>query len=170
MVATLRSHACSSPAERKPRCPSMNDRVRRTNAVPGRESTRYGDSTFRAIRICPGSGCASAPNVRTAITRRDLGITGGAAQRPQMARRSAWCVCRLGSWSGNSVAKTRVRKGRNITTVWIEKAVGADTPDKLDKAAVQRCVAVMAVMAYIAADIEQALSGELDRSPDRLRK
>lgn len=31
----------------------------------------------------------------------------------------------------------------------------ADTPDKLDKAAVQRCVAVMA---YIAADIEQALS------------
>ena len=33
----------------------------------------------------------------------------------------------------------------------------ADTPDKLDKAEVQRCVAVMAVMAYIAADIEQAL-------------
>lgn len=76
-----------------------------------------------------------------------------------MARRSAWCVCRLGSWSGNSVAKTRVRKGRNITTVWIEK--GADTPDTLDKldmAAVQRCVAVMAVTAYIAADIEQTLS------------
>lgn len=33
----------------------------------------------------------------------------------------------------------------------------ADTPDKLDKAEVQRCVAAMAVMAYIAADIEQAL-------------
>ena len=33
----------------------------------------------------------------------------------------------------------------------------ADTPDKLDKAEVQRCVAVMAVMAYIAADIEQSL-------------
>jgi carboxypeptidase Q len=33
----------------------------------------------------------------------------------------------------------------------------ADTPDKLDRAEVQRCVAVMAVMAYIAADIEQGL-------------
>ena len=33
----------------------------------------------------------------------------------------------------------------------------ADTPDKLDRAEVQRCVAAMAVMAYIAADIEQAL-------------
>lgn len=33
----------------------------------------------------------------------------------------------------------------------------ADTPDKLDKAEVQRCVAVMAVMAFIAADIEQGL-------------
>jgi carboxypeptidase Q len=33
----------------------------------------------------------------------------------------------------------------------------ADTPDKLDKAEVQRCVAVMAVMAYIAADLEQSL-------------
>ncbi|MCE2902732.1 MAG: M20/M25/M40 family metallo-hydrolase [Gemmatimonadaceae bacterium] len=33
----------------------------------------------------------------------------------------------------------------------------ADTPDKLDPAEVQRCVAVMAVMAYIAADIEQSL-------------
>jgi carboxypeptidase Q len=33
----------------------------------------------------------------------------------------------------------------------------ADTPDKLDPAEVQRCVAVMAVMAFIAADIEQAL-------------
>lgn len=33
----------------------------------------------------------------------------------------------------------------------------ADTPDKLDPAEVQRCVAVMAVMAYIAADIEQTL-------------
>ena len=33
----------------------------------------------------------------------------------------------------------------------------ADTPDKLDKAEVQRCVAAMAVMAYIAADIEQTL-------------
>ncbi len=33
----------------------------------------------------------------------------------------------------------------------------ADTPDKLDRAEVQRCVAVMAVMAYIAADIEQSL-------------
>ena len=33
----------------------------------------------------------------------------------------------------------------------------ADTPDKLDPAEVQRCVAAMAVMAYIAADIEQAL-------------
>ena len=33
----------------------------------------------------------------------------------------------------------------------------ADTPDKLDPAEVQRCVAVMAVMAYIAADLEQAL-------------
>lgn len=33
----------------------------------------------------------------------------------------------------------------------------ADTPDKLNPAEVQRCVAVMAVMAYIAADIEQAL-------------
>ncbi len=34
----------------------------------------------------------------------------------------------------------------------------ADTPDKLDPAEVQRCVAVMAVMAYIAADIEQSFS------------
>lgn len=33
----------------------------------------------------------------------------------------------------------------------------ADTPDKLDKAEVQRCVAAMAVMAYIAADLEQSL-------------
>ena len=33
----------------------------------------------------------------------------------------------------------------------------ADTPDKLDRAEVQRCVAVMAVMAYIAADLEQSL-------------
>jgi len=33
----------------------------------------------------------------------------------------------------------------------------ADTPDKLNPAEVQRCVAVMAVMAYIAADLEQAL-------------
>ena len=33
----------------------------------------------------------------------------------------------------------------------------ADTPDKLDRAEVQRCVAAMAVMAYIAADIEQGL-------------
>lgn len=33
----------------------------------------------------------------------------------------------------------------------------ADTPDKLNKAEVQRCVAVMAVMAYIAADLEKAL-------------
>lgn len=33
----------------------------------------------------------------------------------------------------------------------------ADTPDKLDPAEVQRCVAAMAVMAYIAADIEQSL-------------
>ena len=33
----------------------------------------------------------------------------------------------------------------------------ADTPDKLDPAEVQRCVAAMAVMAYIAADIEQGL-------------
>ena len=33
----------------------------------------------------------------------------------------------------------------------------ADTPDKLDPAEVQRCVAVMAVMAYIVADLEQAL-------------
>ena len=33
----------------------------------------------------------------------------------------------------------------------------ADTPDKLDRAEVQRCVAVMAVMAYIAADLEQGL-------------
>jgi carboxypeptidase Q len=33
----------------------------------------------------------------------------------------------------------------------------ADTPDKLDPAEVQRCVAAMAVMAYIAADLEQAL-------------
>jgi carboxypeptidase Q len=33
----------------------------------------------------------------------------------------------------------------------------ADTPDKLDRAEVQRCVAAMAVMAYIAADIEQSI-------------
>ena len=33
----------------------------------------------------------------------------------------------------------------------------ADTPDKLNPAEVQRCVAVMAIMAYIAADLEQAL-------------
>jgi len=33
----------------------------------------------------------------------------------------------------------------------------ADTPDKLNPAEVQRCVAVMAVMAYIAADLEQRL-------------
>jgi carboxypeptidase Q len=33
----------------------------------------------------------------------------------------------------------------------------ADTPDKLNPAEVQRCVAVMAVMAYIAADVEQRL-------------
>jgi len=33
----------------------------------------------------------------------------------------------------------------------------ADTPDKLDPAEVQRCVAAMAVMAYIAADLEQTL-------------
>ncbi len=33
----------------------------------------------------------------------------------------------------------------------------ADTPDKLDRAEVQRCVAAVAVMAYIAADIEQTL-------------
>jgi carboxypeptidase Q len=33
----------------------------------------------------------------------------------------------------------------------------ADTPDKLDKAEVQRCVAAMAIMAYIAADVEQSL-------------
>jgi carboxypeptidase Q len=33
----------------------------------------------------------------------------------------------------------------------------ADTPDKLDKADVQKCVAVMAIMAYIAADVEQSL-------------
>jgi carboxypeptidase Q len=33
----------------------------------------------------------------------------------------------------------------------------ADTPDKLDPKEVQRCVAVMAVMAYIAADLEQSL-------------
>jgi len=33
----------------------------------------------------------------------------------------------------------------------------ADTPDKLDPAEVQRCVAAMAVMAFIAADLEQAL-------------
>lgn len=33
----------------------------------------------------------------------------------------------------------------------------ADTPDKLDRAEVQRCVAAMAVMAYIAADLEQGL-------------
>ncbi len=33
----------------------------------------------------------------------------------------------------------------------------ADTPDKLDRAEVQRCVAAVAVMAYIAADIEQGL-------------
>jgi carboxypeptidase Q len=34
----------------------------------------------------------------------------------------------------------------------------ADTPDKLNPADVQRCVAVMAVMAYIAADLEQSLA------------
>jgi len=33
----------------------------------------------------------------------------------------------------------------------------ADTPDKLDPKEVQRCVAVMAIMAYIAADLEQSL-------------
>ena len=33
----------------------------------------------------------------------------------------------------------------------------ADTPDKLDRAEVQRCVAAMAVMAYIAADLELGL-------------
>ena len=33
----------------------------------------------------------------------------------------------------------------------------ADTPDKLDRAEVQRCVAAMAVMAYIAADLDQGL-------------
>jgi carboxypeptidase Q len=33
----------------------------------------------------------------------------------------------------------------------------ADTPDKLDPAEVRRCVATMAVMAYIAADLEQSL-------------
>lgn len=33
----------------------------------------------------------------------------------------------------------------------------ADTPDKLDPAEVQRCVAAMAVMAFIAADLEQSL-------------
>ena len=33
----------------------------------------------------------------------------------------------------------------------------ADTPDKLDPKEVQRCVAAMAVMAYIAADLEQSL-------------
>lgn len=33
----------------------------------------------------------------------------------------------------------------------------ADTPDKLDPAEVQRCVAAMAVMAFIVADLEQAL-------------
>lgn len=33
----------------------------------------------------------------------------------------------------------------------------ADTPDKLNPAEVQRCVAAMAVMAYIAADLEQSL-------------
>ena len=33
----------------------------------------------------------------------------------------------------------------------------ADTPDKLDRAEVQRCVAAMAVMAYIVADLEQGL-------------
>lgn len=33
----------------------------------------------------------------------------------------------------------------------------ADTPDKLDRAEVQRCVAAMAIMAYIAADLEQTL-------------
>jgi carboxypeptidase Q len=33
----------------------------------------------------------------------------------------------------------------------------ADTPDKLDPAEVQRCVAAMAVMAFIAADLEQTL-------------
>jgi carboxypeptidase Q len=33
----------------------------------------------------------------------------------------------------------------------------ADTPDKLSPAEVQRCVAVMAVMSYIAADLEQSL-------------
>ena len=33
----------------------------------------------------------------------------------------------------------------------------ADTPDKLNPAEVQRCVAVMAIMAYIAADLEQSL-------------
>ena len=33
----------------------------------------------------------------------------------------------------------------------------ADTPDKLDPAEVRRCVAAMAVMAFIAADLEQQL-------------
>jgi carboxypeptidase Q len=33
----------------------------------------------------------------------------------------------------------------------------ADTPDKLSPAEVQRCVAAVAVMAYIAADLEQSL-------------
>ncbi len=33
----------------------------------------------------------------------------------------------------------------------------ADTPDKLNPAEVQRCVAVMAIMAFVAADIEQTL-------------
>lgn len=40
---------------------------------------------------------------------------------------------------------------------WFHHTDG-DTPDKLDPAEVQRCVAVMAVMAYIAADIEQSLT------------
>lgn len=33
----------------------------------------------------------------------------------------------------------------------------ADTPDKLDRVEVQRCVAAMAIMAYVAADLEQSL-------------
>ena len=39
---------------------------------------------------------------------------------------------------------------------WFHHTDG-DTPDKLDPAEVQRCVAVMAVMAFIAADLEQTL-------------
>ena len=50
-------------------------------------------------------------------------------------------------------------KGLNVdgTRYFWYHHTDADTPDKLDRAEVQRCVAVMAVMAYIADDIEQTL-------------